>query len=86
MTGVRERFLFIYFKSLVTTQVFRSQNEKIQKIRFFNITQETLEESSRYSISVHDLAYGYVSNPTRLIEEAGKSLEACMRAILNSDS
>ncbi len=56
------------------------------KLRFLNIAQGSLEESRYYLILAHDLAYGDVSEPTRLIEEVSKLLEAYMRAILNSDS
>jgi four helix bundle protein len=56
------------------------------KLRFLNIAQGSLGESRYYLILVHDLAYGDVSEPTRLIEEVSKLLEAYMRAILNSDS
>ncbi|MFZ3044604.1 MAG: hypothetical protein WA151_01715 [Desulfatirhabdiaceae bacterium] len=34
---------------------------------------------------ISDLAYGDVSEPTQLIEEVSKLMEAYMRAILNSD-
>jgi four helix bundle protein len=56
------------------------------KLRFLNIAQGSLEESRYYLILAHDLAYGDVSEPARLIEEVSKLLEAYMRAIQNSGS
>ncbi|MDX9820043.1 MAG: four helix bundle protein [Desulfococcus multivorans] len=59
---------------------------RADKIRFLNIAQGSLEESRYYLLLSNDLEYGDVSEPTRLIEEVSKLLEAYMRAILNSGS
>jgi len=59
---------------------------RADKIRFLNIAQGSLEESRYYLILANDLEYGDVSEPTLLIEEVSKLLEAYMQAILNSDS
>lgn len=59
---------------------------RVDKTRFLNIAQGSLEESRYYLKLSNDLEYGDVSEPTRLLEESSKLLDAYMRAILNSDS
>ena len=59
---------------------------KADKLRFFNMAQGSLEECRYYLMLTRDLAYGDVSETSRLLEEVSKLLEAYSRSILNSDS
>jgi len=59
---------------------------RVDKLRFYNIAQGSLEESRYYFILAKDLEYGDVSESRQMIEEISKLLEAYSQAILNSDS
>ena len=60
---------------------------KTDKLRFYNISQGSLEECRYYYlILTKDLEYGDVSETTLLLAEVSKLLEAYSRSILNSDS
>jgi four helix bundle protein len=59
---------------------------RADKLRYYNIAQGSLEESRYYLILAKDLKYGDVSEPSQLLEEVSKLLEAYSQAILNSDS
>jgi len=59
---------------------------KGDKLRFYNISQGSLEECRYYLILTRDLGYGDVSETTLLLAEVSKLLEAYSRSILNSDS
>ena len=56
------------------------------KLRFYNITQGSVEESRYYLILAKDLDYGDVSGLTQLLEEVSKLLQSYSQTILNSDS
>ena len=57
---------------------------KIEKLRFLNISQGSLEESRYYLILARDLGYADVSDLWILIEETSKLLEGYSRSIQNS--
>ena len=59
---------------------------KADKLRFFNISQGSLEECRYYCILSKDLEYGDVSELNQLLEEVSRLLEAYSRSILNSGS
>ena len=59
---------------------------RADKLRFFNISQGSIEESRYYLILTEDLGYSDVSKIKPLIEEVSKLLDAYMHSILNSDS
>lgn len=59
---------------------------KADKLRFFNISQGSLEESRYYLILARDLGYGDVSELLTMATEVGKLLEAYSQSILNSNS
>ena len=58
----------------------------LDKRRFLNIAQASLEECRYYLILVHDLDYGRVDRLRDKIEEVSKLLNAYSVAILNTDS
>ena len=58
---------------------------KLDKLRFYNIAQGSVEESRYYLILAKDLEYGDVSELSRLLEEVSKLLEAYSQAILTSE-
>ena len=59
---------------------------KADKLRYFNITQGSIEESRYYLILAEDLQYGDFDELRRLLEEVSKLLEAYSRSILTTDS
>jgi four helix bundle protein len=59
---------------------------KLDKMRFLNISQGSLEECKYYLILAKDLNYGDTINLTEKTEEVGRLLEAYHKAILNSIS
>ena len=59
---------------------------KLDKLRFYNIAQGSVEESRYYPILTKDLEYGDISELSGLLEEVSKLLEAYSQAILDSDS
>jgi four helix bundle protein len=56
---------------------------KIEKARFMNIAQGSLEECRYYLILVHDLKYGDNSELMSQLEEVSKLLDAYSCAILS---
>ena len=59
---------------------------KLDKLRFYNIAQGSVEESRYYLILTKDLEYGDISELSGLLEEVSKLLEAYSQAMLDSDS
>lgn len=59
---------------------------KLDKLRFLNITQGSLEETRYYLILAKDLRYGSPADLMKSVEEAGKLLSGYSKGILNSDS
>jgi four helix bundle protein len=59
---------------------------KADKVRFFNISQGSLEEARYYLILAKDLEYADISRLWILIEEVSKLLEAYSLSILTSDT
>ncbi len=59
---------------------------RLDKGRFFNISQGSLEECRYYLILATDLGYGDATNLERQLEEVSKLLESYTAKILNSDS
>lgn len=59
---------------------------RVDKARFMNISQGSIEECRYYLILSRDLGYGNVGNLNSLLEEVSKLLHSYMSAILNSDS
>jgi four helix bundle protein len=59
---------------------------KLDKFRFMNIAQGSLEECRYYLILARDLGYSETSNLLSEVEEVSKLLHAHAKAILNSDS
>lgn len=59
---------------------------KLDKVRFLNIAQGSLEESRYYLILSQDLKYADTSQLISLIEEVSKLLEAYSSSIVNSGS
>jgi len=59
---------------------------KIEKARFMNIAQGSLEECRYYLILVHDLQYGDSSEHLIQLEEVSKMLNAYASSILTSGS
>ncbi len=56
------------------------------KLRFFNISQGSLEECRYYLILSRDLKYGDVTDLGQLLEEVSKLLGAYSRGIQNSNT
>jgi four helix bundle protein len=59
---------------------------KMDKLRYMNIAQGSLEECRYYLILAHDLKYGESSGLKEKLEEVSKLLEAYIQAIVNSGS
>ncbi len=59
---------------------------KMDKMRFLNIAQGSLEECRYYLILAKDLNYGDTMSLTEKAEEVSKLIEAYSKAILNSIS
>ena len=59
---------------------------KMDKARFFNIAEGSLEECKYYLILTKDLGYAEVKNESDLSEEVSKLLNAYSKKILSSDS
>jgi four helix bundle protein len=57
---------------------------KLDKCRFMNIAQGSMEECRYYLILSQDLGYGNTSKSMSDIEEISKLLSAYMKSILNS--
>jgi four helix bundle protein len=57
---------------------------KADKLRFYNITQGSLEECRYYFILARDLGYGSVDELQRDAVEVGRMLAAYMRSITRS--
>lgn len=57
---------------------------KPDKLRFYNISQGSLEECRYYLILAKDLNYGKVNELDQNLEEISKMLESYMRKIANS--
>jgi len=62
------------------------KRSKADKLRFFNISQGSLEECRYYLILARDLEYCDVQESNHLLEEVSKLLVAYSRGILVSDS
>jgi four helix bundle protein len=58
----------------------------LDKARFMNIAQGSLEECRYYLILSHDLGYGDTSELMPQIEEVSRLLTSYANSILNSDS
>jgi len=59
---------------------------KLDKARFLNIGQGSLDESHYYLILAHDLGYGDTNQLQVMLEEVSRMLRAYTQAILNSAS
>jgi four helix bundle protein len=59
---------------------------RMDKARFMNISQGSIEECRYYLILSRDLRYGSVGNLNSLLEEVSKLLHSYVSAILNSGS
>jgi four helix bundle protein len=59
---------------------------KLDKMRFLNISQGSLEECKYYLVLAKDLNYGDTITLTEKTEEVSRLLEAYHKAILNSVS
>jgi four helix bundle protein len=59
---------------------------KADKVRFFNISEGSLEECKYYLILAKDLGYATTENESGLAEEISKLLNAYSNKILSSDS
>lgn len=59
---------------------------KIDKVRFMNIAQGSIEECRYYLILAKDLGYGDSKDLISQLEETSKLLQAYSHSILNSDS
>jgi four helix bundle protein len=58
------------------------RSEQLEKTRFMNIAQGSLEECRYYLILIHDLKYGDSSELMTQLEEVSKLLDAYSCAIL----
>ena len=63
-----------------------SRRSDVEKVRFFNIAEGSLEESRYYLILAQDLGYGTTEKLMISLEEASKLLKAYMKAILAPSS
>lgn len=63
-----------------------SKRSKLDKVRFFNIAQGSLEEFHYYLILGHDLGYANCTQLADLYREVARLLNGYSRAILNSSS
>ena len=59
---------------------------KMDKARFFNIAEGSLEECYYYMILANDLGYANTENLKKLLNEVGKLLNSYSAAILSSNS
>jgi four helix bundle protein len=59
------------------------KRSKMDKIRFLNIAQGSVEECRYYLILSKDLGYSDISETNLLLQEVSKLLEAYSRGILN---
>ena len=55
---------------------------QMDKVRFFNIAQGSLEECRYYVIPSKDLDYGYNEEINNLLDEVGKMLNSYSKAIM----
>lgn len=62
------------------------KRSKIDKVRFLNIAQGSLEECRYYLILANDLGYSKTDILMEDVEEVGRLLGGYSSAILNSDS
>jgi four helix bundle protein len=69
----------------IIAEVFRRRG-KTDKVRFMNITEESLEECRYYFILSADLIYCKSDPMTSLLEEVSKLLHAYSSSILTPDS
>jgi len=63
-----------------------SRRGKLDKARFFNISESSLEEVRYYLLLAQDLGYGQVDSLLCSLEEISRPLNAYTRAILGSSS
>jgi four helix bundle protein len=59
---------------------------RMEKLRFMNIAQGSIEECRYYLILAQDLSYGNGQESMSLLEETSKLLEAYSKSILHSVS
>jgi len=62
------------------------RRSKVDKLRFMNIAEGSIEESRYYLILAQDLGYGNVNPLMELLEEASRLLNSYSTAIENSGS
>ena len=62
------------------------KKSKIDKRRFLNISQGSLEESRYYLILTRDLKYAETDNALNMLQEVSRILESYMASILSSNS
>ena len=62
------------------------KNSRMEKARFMNIAQGSLEETRYFLILIRDLDYGNTSHLMDEIDQIGKMLQAYTNAILTSVS
>lgn len=60
------------------------KNGKLDKLRFYNIAQGSLEECRYYLVLTHDLEYADTSHLLLSLEEVSKILNSYMKKIRNS--
>ena len=58
---------------------------KVDKVRYMNIAEGSLEESRYYLILTQDLGYGQTDNLMAALEEVSRLLNAYAKAILTPD-
>ncbi len=58
---------------------------RLDKVRFFNIAQGSLEECCYYQILSADLGYGGTRSPKKQLTEVSKILDAYMHGILHKN-
>jgi len=59
---------------------------RLEKLRFYNIAQASLEESRYYLLLAHDLGYGDTVQLRNAAESVGRMLEAYARAVRDTDA
>jgi four helix bundle protein len=62
------------------------KKSKLDKARFFNIAQGSLEECQYFLILSNDLGYGDNSNLVLLLDEVARMLESYIQKVLSSNS
>jgi four helix bundle protein len=62
------------------------KRSKIDKVRFFNISQGSVEECRYFLILAQDLGYTDSSNAKLLLQEVSKLLDSYSKSVLNSGS